>query len=87
MIGTVIQRWASEIEGNVMLLFAGMIFFAAMLIFVEYKFQQDSVVFQAVSNILSGFAGAFFGIMSKKPNPVIIPALETTTTIEKTITK
>lgn len=61
-----IQRWASEIEGNVILLFVGMIFFALVLIFVEYRFQNDSVVFQAVSNILSGFGGAFFGLMSAK---------------------
>lgn len=69
MIKGVIQRWASEIEGNVILLFVGMLFFAVMLIFVEYRFNNDSVVFQAVSNILSGFGGAFFGIMSAKKTP------------------
>lgn len=73
MIKGILQRWASEIEGNVMLLFLGMLFFAAMLIFVEYRFNNDSVVFQAVSNILSGFGGAFFGIMSAKKTPAPQP--------------
>jgi len=62
----IVKRWASEIEGNVMLLFSGIILFAVILIFVEYRFENDSVVFQAVSSILSGMAGAFFGIMSVK---------------------
>lgn len=68
-----LQRWAAEVEGNVILLFLGMLFFAVLLVFVEYRFQTDAVVFQAISNILSGFAGALFGILNTKKGPAAEP--------------
>jgi hypothetical protein len=63
------QDW--RIDPNLLLLFAGLIFFTAVLIFVELKFQNDGQVFQVIAGLITGFAGCFFGRMDpkkKEPN-------------------
>lgn len=64
-----IRKWLTDIEGIVMLLFAGMIFFTGVLIFVEYRFESDPQVFQVVASLVAGFSGAFFGILKNKQAP------------------
>ncbi len=54
-----------KIEPILLLLTGLIIFFACMLVFVEKFFASDGQVFQVISNILSGIAGAF--IMRIKP--------------------
>lgn len=56
-----------QIDRVLYLLFAGMLFFTAVLIGVEYFFKDDAQVFQVIAGILTGFTGAFFGRL--KPNP------------------
>lgn len=61
-----IRDLLKEVGGTVLILLLGMIFFTCVLIFVEYRFQQDAQVFQVISNIVSGFAGAFFAMMTSR---------------------
>lgn len=57
---------ANEKIEPILFMLAGLIvFFACLLIFVEHFFASDGQVFQVISNILSGIAGAF--IMRIKP--------------------
>lgn len=51
------------VEPTLYLLFYGMIFFAGVLIGVEYFFKEDGQMFQVIAGILTGFTGAFFGRM------------------------
>lgn len=60
------SKLLDEVGGTVLLLFLGLVFFTFVLIFVEWRFQQDAQVFQVVSNLVSGFGGALLGLMSKK---------------------
>ena len=64
------------------LLFIGMVFFTAVLIFVEYRFQTDAQVFQVVASLVAGFSGAFFG----RINPHTPPDPGTTQTTVSTST-
>jgi hypothetical protein len=55
----------------ILLLFATFIF-ASMLIFVEYRFQNDGQMFQVMSNLTSSFAGAVL----LRAKPVTVPTKE-----------
>lgn len=54
-----------DIGGTILLLFAGIVFFACLLVFVEWRFQQDAQVFQVISGLLTGFGGAMLGLITK----------------------
>ena len=49
-----------------LVLFLGMVFFTFVLVFVEWRFPQDAQIFQVVSGLVTGFSGAFFGLMTAK---------------------
>jgi uncharacterized membrane protein YjjP (DUF1212 family) len=51
----------SKMDTTLLLLFTGMVFFAAVLIFVEWRFSNDAQVFQVIASLVAGFSGAFFG--------------------------
>lgn len=53
----------NKIDRTLFLLFFGMVFFVFVLIFVEYFFKDDGQMFQVISGLVTGFAGAFFGRM------------------------
>ena len=60
------MKWEAplkDIDPVLRLLFYGMLAYTALLLFVEWRFNNDSVVFQVISSIISGFTGAFFGRM------------------------
>ena len=75
-----------RIEPITMLLFGGLVFFAFLLIFVEWRFNSDAQVFQVIAGVLTGFAGAFFGRM--KPDSGDKPqqpgSITTTATLTQT---
>ncbi len=71
-------------EPQVLLLFIGLVLYTMLLIFVEWRFASDAVVFTVISNLVSGFAGAFFGRMKPADNINHQPG-ETTTSA--TVTK
>ena len=58
------QDW--RIDPVLLLLFAGLCLFTLVLIFVEWRFNSDGQIFQVVSGVLTGFAGAFFTRMNPK---------------------
>jgi len=55
-----------RIDPTLILLFIGMLIFTGVLIFVEHFFASDGQVFQVISGVLTGFAGAFFARMNPK---------------------
>lgn len=62
-----------RIDPTLLLLFFGLVFFTGILIFVEKVFSTDGQVFQVISGVLTGFAGAFFGRMKPQvehPNEI-----------------
>ena len=72
-----------RIDPTLLLLFYGLIFFTGILIFVEHFFTSDGQVFQVISGVLTGFAGAFFGRMkpgNEHPGEAVTSA--TVTTVE-----
>ncbi len=54
------MKQENRVEAIVYLLFAGMVFFTAMLFVCEHFFPNDGQIFQVIAGILSGFTGAFF---------------------------
>lgn len=75
-----IRDLLKEVGGTVLVLLLGMVFFTIVLVFVEWRFESDAQVFQVISNIVSGFAGAFFAMMTSKaknttppPTPIAAP--------------
>ena len=60
------RKWLGDIEGTLMLLFGGMVWFTIVLIFVEYRFNNDAQVFQVVAGLVTGFAGAFFAMVKQR---------------------
>lgn len=58
---------ALKVEPVLFLLFLGTLIFAALLIFVEWKFNSDAQVFQVFAGVFTGFAGAFLGRMKPQP--------------------
>lgn len=64
-----IRDLMKEVGGTILLLFLGMVFFAFLLVFVEWRFESDAQIFQVISSLVSGFAGAFFGLMTGKARP------------------
>lgn len=70
-----LRNWLKDVDGNTILLFVGVVWFTMVLVFVEYRFQQDAQIFQVVAGLVTGFSGAFLGLMKAKidgktpPNP------------------
>ena len=63
-----------------LLLFAGMVLFTAMLIIVDKAFPNDGQTFQVISGLLTGFSGAFFGrLVPQKEHPGETESRTTTT--------
>jgi len=56
-----------RIDRVLYLLFAGMVFFSIMLLYVEHFFKDDGQLFQVVSGLITGFAGAFFTRLKSSP--------------------
>jgi hypothetical protein len=56
----------SKVEPIVLLLFGAMVFFTVCLFIAEKWFGTDGQLFQVISGLLTGIAGAF--LMRVKPN-------------------
>ena len=54
-----------------LLLFAGLIIFTGIMIWVSHIFKDDGQIFQVISGLVTGFAGAFFARM--KPQDKVAP--------------
>lgn len=52
------QHW--KVDPVLLLLFSGITIFTGVMIFIEFKFKDDGQLFQVVSGLVAGFAGAFF---------------------------
>lgn len=48
------------------LLFAGMVIFAGLLIYIEHYFKDDGQLFQVISGLLTAFSGSFFTRLQTK---------------------
>ena len=55
--------YTDKLDSVLLLLFAGIVFFTAVLFAAEVWFMADSQLFQVVAGILTGFAGALLGRM------------------------
>jgi len=55
-----------HIDPVLLLLFFGMMVFTGILIFVEWRFKDDGQIFQVISSLVAGFAGAFFAKLDPK---------------------
>ena len=50
-----------KVDKILYLLFAGIVIFSVLLIFVEKFFMSDGQMFQVMAGVLTAFSGAFFG--------------------------
>jgi hypothetical protein len=66
-----------KLDPTLKLLFVGMVFFTAILIFIEFRFRTDAQVFQVVASLVAGFSGAFFGRIN--PHNTATPGTTETT--------
>ena len=51
------QDW--RIDPVLLLLFAGIILFTGVLVFVEWAFKSDGQIYQTLAGLVTGFSGAF----------------------------
>ena len=51
---------SNKIDPVLYLLAVCMLVFTGILIWVEYRFQNDGQMFQVIAGLLTGFAGSFF---------------------------
>lgn len=56
-----------KVDPTLMLLFLGIFAMTGILIFCEHFFASDGQIFQVISGLVTGFAGAFFGRINPKP--------------------
>lgn len=67
------MKGLSKVDPVLWLLFLGMLVFTAILLYVEKFYPNDGQIFQVISGLVTGFAGAFFARMkpdtSKPPEP------------------
>lgn len=56
-----------NIDPVLILLFAGMLFFTGVLVFVDYFFKSEGQVFQVICSLIAGFSGSFFTRLNPKP--------------------
>ena len=61
------QDW--RIEPVLLLLFAGMLLFTLVLIYITHLFPANDKVFTVVSGLITGFAGAFFMRVNPRSMP------------------
>jgi len=59
----------NKVDPILWMLFAGMVMFSAVLVFIEYAFKEDGQLFQVFSNLLAAFSGAFFMRVKPKEPP------------------
>ncbi len=52
-----------HVDPVLILLLLGILTFTCLLIFVNYLWREDGQMFQVISGITTGFAGAFFARM------------------------
>ena len=79
---------SEKIDPVLLLLLAGIIFFALTLFAVDIWFKQDQALFSVLSSLVSGFAGSFFTRLRPKDAATTIPpgATVDTTVDTKTAT-
>lgn len=57
-----------DLDPNVRLLFIGTVFFAVILVFVDWLFKGEGQVFQVIAGLLTGFSGALLAMIKAKSN-------------------
>lgn len=57
-----------RLDPNVLLLFLGTVFFALLLVSVDYLFKGEGEVFQAIASLFSGFGGALLAMIKANSN-------------------
>lgn len=77
----------NKVEPVVYLLFAGMMFFTAIVLICDKFFPNDGQVFQVMANLLAGFSGAFFmRIKTKGGTDDPAGTITKQTTLKETVT-
>ena len=74
-----------KVDKILYLLFAGIVIFSILLIFVEKFFMSDGQMFQVMAGVLTAFSGAFFGRINPSQKSVDsgIATVVTTNTLEE----
>ncbi len=72
----------ARIEPIMYLLFAGMLIFTGILLWIAQARPNDGQTFQVIAGLLTAFSGSFFTRL-KPRNPEDTPPSKTTTTIDK----
>jgi|HubBroStandDraft_6_1064221.scaffolds.fasta_scaffold536205_2 hypothetical protein len=70
---------SEKLDPVLLLLLAGIIFFALTLFAVDIWFKQDQALFSVLSSLVSGFAGSFFTRLRPKDTPPSLPISDKST--------
>jgi hypothetical protein len=76
---------SEKLDPVLLLLLAGIIFFALTLFAVDIWFKQDQALFSVLSSLVSGFAGSFFTRLRPKDAPIAPPNATVDTTATTTV--
>ena len=79
------MRSLSKLDPVLILLFMGIMVFTVILLFCEYFFKTDGQIFQVISGIVTGFAGAFFGRMKPTTDHPDQASSTSSTTVSTTV--
>lgn len=63
-MGKLIDKALSGLDGVQLLLFFGVLLYSLILIWIQYRFANDSSLFQTVNSVLISFSTAFFARMN-----------------------